>query len=224
MLFVDLKRCFVSISKDQDADLKIGLAWGRKIAGWLQWSDLLEHRRIVLLAEASSGKTEEFRHQAEILTAQGKAAFFVRVEDLADDGLEAALDPTAVDALKHWRDIRTDEDGWFFLDSVDEARLNYKSLEKALRCFARELQLGMERAHVYVSCRVSDWKGGEDRAAIDRLLPVWKKPVLAEPQDIDAALLDPLFNDKRGGGRPIEKEEPYSGPHFPDNSLRWCLR
>src|SRR5689334_4618840 len=133
MLFIDLKRSFVAISKGEEANLDIGRTWGRKIAGWLDWSDLLEYRRVVLLAEASSGKTEEFRHQAETLISQGKAAFFVRIEDLADEGFEAALEPSAVDAFKHWRDISADDEGWFFLDSVDEARLNHKSLEKALR-------------------------------------------------------------------------------------------
>ena len=58
MHFVDLNRCFVPISKGEVADLEIGRTWGRKIAGWFDWSDILEHRRVVLLAEASSGKTE----------------------------------------------------------------------------------------------------------------------------------------------------------------------
>ncbi len=86
MRYVDLKRSFVLIGKDQEASLGLDSTWGRRIGGWLSWHDLLEHRRVVLLAEASSGKTEEFRHQAASLVNQDKAAFFVRIEDLADDG------------------------------------------------------------------------------------------------------------------------------------------
>lgn len=207
MLFVDLKRNFVTIGKDEEANLDIGQTWGHKTAGWLNWSDLLDHRRVVLLAEASSGKTEEFRNQAQTLVVQGKAAFFVRIEDLADDGFEAALEPSVVDAFKHWCDDHADEKGWFFLDSVDEARLNHKSLEKALRCFARELHRGVERAHVYISCRVSDWKCCEDRAVVERLLPVWEKAAQPEYLDEDAALLDPIFDKKHGANRAYTSNE-----------------
>lgn len=197
MDFVDLKRSFVLIRKDEEANLEIGRIWGRKIANWIDWPDLLEHRRVVLLAEALSGKTEEFRHQVATLSDNGKAAFFVRIEDLADDGFEAALDPSAVKGFKLWRNGHADEEGWFFLDSIDEARLNHKSLEKALRRFAREIDTGIERAYVYISCRVSDWKGHEDQRAIEKLLPVWKKPTPPALLDKDEALLDPIFKKSR---------------------------
>src|SRR2546430_10304727 len=138
-----------------------------------------------------SGKTEEFRHQAQALAARGKTAFFVRIEDLADDGFEAALEPSAIQAYEYWRKTGSAEEGWFFLDSVDEARLNHKSFEKALRRFACELGEGLERARVYVSCRMSDWKGQEDRTACERLLPVWEKPGPPVLEDEDSALLNP---------------------------------
>lgn len=209
MHFVDLNRSFALIEKDQEANLDIGRIWGRRIANWFEWPDLLEHRRVVLLAEASSGKTEEFRHQADAFAARGQAAFFVRIEDLADDGFEGALELQTVQAFKRWRDSGADEEGWFFLDSVDEARLNHKSLEKALRHFMCELGRGLERARVYVSCRVSDWKGWEDRTAVERLLPVWEKPA-APPalENDDAALLTPIFKDQHETGHPIAAKEP----------------
>ena len=209
MHFVDLKRCLVPIGKDQETNLDIGRIWGRRFANWLDWSDLLEHRRVVLLAEALSGKTEEFRHQAEALIAQGKAAFFVRIEDLADDGFEAALDRLASQAFEHWRDGRASEEAYFFLDSVDEARLNHKSLEKALRRFARELDPGLERAYIYVSCRVSDWKGSDDRAAVERLLPVRERPTPPRPENDESALLGPIFgaNSETRGARAAREPE-----------------
>jgi hypothetical protein len=49
---------------------------GRRYGGWLTWEGLLKYRRVVLLAEASSGKSEEFRAQTEKLKKEGKAAFF----------------------------------------------------------------------------------------------------------------------------------------------------
>jgi len=197
MGFVDLNRCFVVIGKDEEANLDVGRTWGRKSAGWLDWPDLLKCRRVVLLAEASSGKTEEFRHHAETLAAQGKAAFFVPIEELADDGFESALDRSAVSSFENWHSGNNEEDAWFFLDSVDEARLNHKSLGKALRKFAREIDKGLERAHVYISCRVTDWKGQEDRDAVERYLPIWKRPASPNLPNKDEALLAPIFNKQR---------------------------
>jgi hypothetical protein len=161
MAFIDLDRNFVPLSKDQDPSLDIGRFWGGRHGGWLNWEELLRRRRVVLLAEAASGKTEEFLHQCEALQASGKPAFFLRIEDLADQGTEAALDGASATLFESW--LSGSGEGWFFLDSVDEARLNRKSFATALRRFAKDIGTGLERAHVYVSCRVTDWKGADDR-------------------------------------------------------------
>lgn len=195
MSFVELNRCFVLIGKDQEPSLDIGRDWGRKVGGWLEWSDLREHQRVVLLAEASSGKSAEFRNQAARLSAEGHPAFCVRIEELADQGFKAALEPDAAKMFEQWR-TRTGK-GWFFLDSVDEARLNRKNFETALKRFARGLDPSLERARVFISCRVSDWKGREDRAAIQQLLPAWEQPVEKSPSDNKSSgLLDPIFKAK----------------------------
>ena len=102
MTFVDLDRSFIRIEKDEEPNLDFGREWGRKIGGWLQWGDLLDRQRVVLLAEASSGKTEEFRNKAAALCAEDKAAFFVAIEELADAGLEMAPGDEALFA--RWRD------------------------------------------------------------------------------------------------------------------------
>src|SRR4029079_14528398 len=123
MTFVELHRFFAPIKKDQEPSLNLGV-WGRKLGGWLDWNELLSDRRVVLLAEASSGKSEEFRNQQKKLSSQGKPAFFIRIEELADQGFEAALDPGSAEAFAKWRSGI--EQAHFFLDSVDEARLNRK--------------------------------------------------------------------------------------------------
>src|SRR5262245_28000684 len=157
MKFVDLGRYFAPILKDQEAMLGGVHDWGRKIGGWLNWTELLTKRRAVLLAEASSGKTEEFRHQKRRLTEEGKVAFFISIEDLAGYGLDASLGPDEAAAFVTWK-AGTPE-GFFFLDSVDEARLNRKSYDLALRRLARELDGHLGRTHLFISCRVSDWRG-----------------------------------------------------------------
>ncbi|WP_128971175.1 hypothetical protein [Bradyrhizobium tropiciagri] len=155
MDFVELDRYFISVAKDQEPSLDVGRAWGPRLGGWLSWGDLRRRRRVILLAEAASGKTEEFRHQCEALRALGKPAFFFRIEELADNGTETALDSDSVKLFEAW--LGDSREGWFFLDSIDEARLNRKSFETALKRFARDIGDGRERAHVYVSCRVTDW-------------------------------------------------------------------
>lgn len=218
MDFVDLKRSFVPVDKDREPNLDIGWAWGRKIGGWLDWNGLLQHRRVILLAEASSGKTQEFRSRATVLTAEGKPAFFVRVEDLADDGFEAALENSvAAKVFQEWRDQEGKAgaaDAWFFLDSVDEARLNNKSLDRALRRFARELDESVGRARVFVSCRVSDWKGADDRDAVMRLLPVHDRPAPPlVPDEPEAALLDPIFKERPRSREHLREKARHHDPN-----------
>ena len=90
--FVQLNRWFAPIKGDKEIDATIGRMWGPKYGGWLQWAQLLKQQRVVLLAEADSGKTEEFRETANLLFAEGKAAFFLTVEALVDGTVEDALE------------------------------------------------------------------------------------------------------------------------------------
>ncbi len=193
MEFLDLNRHFAPIDKDQEVRLDTGRVWGSKVAGWLDWPELLKRRRVVLLAEASCGKTEEFRHQQERLADEGHAAFFVRIEDLADHGLDVSLGRNEATALGAWK-VGSAE-GYFFLDSVDEARLNRKRFETALLRLARDLADHLGRTHFFISCRVSDWRGRSDRDAIARHLPV-PPPVPPPTPEPEVALLSPIFERK----------------------------
>jgi hypothetical protein len=71
MKFIDLNRHFMPLNKDQEPSPDIGRFWGARLGGWLNWEELRRHRRVILLAEASSGKTEEFRNQCDVLKAAG---------------------------------------------------------------------------------------------------------------------------------------------------------
>ena len=78
--FIPLERTFSKIILDPDAgdDSDLSAAPGR--SGVLQWSDLLSHHRVIVLSEAGSGKTAEIRNVARQLRAEGKSAFFLRIE------------------------------------------------------------------------------------------------------------------------------------------------
>jgi len=196
MNFVDLDRHFAPLAKDQEPTLELGRLWGSRLGGWLNWERLKRRRRVILLAEASSGKTEEFRNQCDVIRAAGSPAFFLRIEELADQGAETCLDSESAKQFETWLD--GSGEAWFFLDSVDEARLNRKSFDTALKRFARDVGEGLERAHVFVSCRVTDWKGPDDRATYARYLPGWKQPITPpeiKPDDF-SALLDPIFKQQ----------------------------
>lgn len=216
MTFVDLDRSFVRISKDKEPDFSIGSSWGRKLGSWLTWTELLDHRRVVLLAEASSGKTAEFRGRAEALRTEGRPGFFVAIEQLADVGLEAVLGPLEADLFQNWK--ASTQDAWFFLDSVDEARLNRKSFDLALKLFARELGVAaLGRAHVFVSCRASDWKDPDDRRSVENLLPFPQGVTAPDtPESPEEALLGPIFVRKARPAWPASSEPQ---PPRPDELL-----
>lgn len=200
--FAELDRCFIPIAKDQEPSLDVGRIWGRKIAGWLNRADLHKYRRVVLLAEALSGKTAELHKQRDRLTVEGRPAFCTRIEELADQGFVATLEPQAVTLFQQWRS--GSGEAVFFLDSVDEARLNCKNFETAFKRFAADLEGGLEGARIFISCRVMDWKGNEDRAHIERLLPA-PEPVQIPTQDDDAdPLLDPIFKKEN---RPADDDD-----------------
>jgi hypothetical protein len=58
--FVDLNRCFIPLAKDKEPDLDIGTGWGRRLGGWLNWSEVLADRHVVLLAEAQAARRKGF--------------------------------------------------------------------------------------------------------------------------------------------------------------------
>jgi len=194
MNYIELNRYFIPIKKDEELDDAYGWAWGRRLGGWLDWPQLLEKDRVILLAEAASGKTAEFRYIAQELVKQNKAAFFIAIEELADEGFEASLNPSETQEFDKWK--QGYEVAYLFLDSVDEARLNHKSFSKAIRRLTRSIHNDLGRSHIFISCRVTDWKGADDLVEIESLLPIPKQNENESIKDPDDALLEPIFSKK----------------------------
>lgn len=165
---VPLDREFSPVYKSEnEAESEESLsAWGHSKS--LTWDGMEEKFRCVILAEAGAGKTEELRHRASSLAGQGKAAFFLRIEDIEQD-FYTAFEIGAEPGFHAW--LQSTEEAWFFLDSVDEARLEHpRAFERALRRFARGIANGAHRAHIYISCRPYAWRPKEDRKLVDELL------------------------------------------------------
>src|SRR5271156_3823122 len=97
---------------DPDDVLRLG-----PIADQLNWGRISACRRVVIMAEAGSGKTAEMREQARLRKEAGQFAFYATVEDVGADGLENSLESEDRTRLVSWRDKST-ESAWFFIDSV----------------------------------------------------------------------------------------------------------
>ncbi len=187
---VKLNRSFSPVSKEiifdrDDYDLfnALGLAETKK------WDDLLSLYRVVILAEAGAGKTEEMKAVTERLRGEGKKAFFLRLEHLCSN-LETSFDVGSPEEFSGW--LSSGEPGWFFLDSVDEARLKgAHQFEEAIRKFAHQLGGNAERAHIYIASRVSEWRQKTDLAFIMDKLPLKEINILNEEQGRDIVKNNP---------------------------------
>jgi hypothetical protein len=166
----------------------------------MSWSDLLAMTRVVIPAEAGTGKTHELWETARRLQREGQGAFFCRIEDLATDGLENAFLEGNVEECRSW--LAGGNAAWFFLDSVDEARLaNPRYFERALRALARALDHATSRAHIFISARVSDWRATADRSLVKDVLPppTTRDKVGPQQQGWKTAALDETTEAKAEG-------------------------
>ncbi len=171
MPFIELDRRFRDLTAKELEDPEY-LAYlnEREFGSPVDWAQLRRHSRVLLLAEAGSGKTAEMQNQAARLTAEGRYAFFVALESLDREELGGLLSAEDEERLDQWMRLPA-EPGWFFLDAVDELKLTSGKLERALRRFARSIPGQLARARVVVSCRPNDWRGDVDMATMKSLLP-----------------------------------------------------
>ena len=86
MPFIQLNRQFVDWGDKDPAEAETRFLMGR-LNGSLDWSMLLEKHRVVILAEAGSGKSEELTARAELQRNVGSYAFSTTVQEVAREGL-----------------------------------------------------------------------------------------------------------------------------------------
>ena len=156
------------VRRDQREAIESFLS-GRPLLPGVAWDELLRLRRVVILAEAGTGKTEEFKLRTRTLLNEGQCAFFCRMESIAEGGdFREALSLEDEARFEEWRS--GDAVSYFFIDSVDEAKLRVPSVDAALCSLVRALGDAKGRAHVYLSSRASEWDAGRDFAGFrDRL-------------------------------------------------------
>lgn len=183
---VELHRVFRALPDNvasSDPDQVFELARAYKDA--VDWSTLLDRRCVVVLGEAGTGKTTEFQQQHDKLVSEGRHAFLVAIEELDNRELVATLDAVGQARYFQWQDDK--DDGFFFLDSLDEAKLKGGSLKNALKNWDRAVGTHHEASHLFVSCRVCDWLSDTDLTAF--------REVIRRPEkvpDAELELWDPL--------------------------------
>lgn len=203
MITVALDRRFYEWSEDVDAFTHSRYREAAGLSdGMLGWTDLLAKRRVVILAEAGSGKTEELIEQARLKTAAGKFAFYATVQDVGRDGLESAVRTSDRERLNAWRS--SSEPGWFFIDSIDEAKLDNIRLERSLRQIANGIVGGEGRAHIVLSGRHTDWEFARDARLLNEQLPLPLESVAAPVPPLDELIRRVLRHEKPPEPTPAE--------------------
>jgi hypothetical protein len=189
-VIIELNRRFVECRDDEKSDPDLVARFSRTEATW-GWDDLLNLRRVVFLAEAGSGKTTEMTRRAGQQLAAGHPSFYAALEDVARSGLEAATDRARLAA---W--IASEQDGWFFIDSVDEARHGGIKLRTALRAIAAGIAGAERRAHVVLSGRYTDWQFRQDLAQLNEELPIPVDQALPPPPTPDELVISTIHQER----------------------------
>jgi hypothetical protein len=172
MEFIELSRRFHDLTKSEleDPDRLAALAESSilKADGW---PELLQHPRVLILAEAGTGKTAEMREQVRRLQTDGKPAFFIPLELLSREQLTDLLSAAEEHAFHTWK-ASEQSIAWFFLDAADELKLTAGKLEQALGRLAKATDGLLHRVRVVISCRPSDWRPSSDLATVQARLPI----------------------------------------------------
>lgn len=171
MSYIELNRKFSQLSSNSNSQVtNSDYSLSMDSAGLLTWEDLLvKYNRCVVLAEAGAGKTEEFKQQAKKLENDDKFSFFIRIEDIDNDFIES-FEVGDRDCFEEWL-TSPEKKAWFFLDSVDEARLeDPRAFQKAINKFARKIQSASHRCHIYISSRPYSWRYQEDEDLLNSII------------------------------------------------------
>jgi len=200
--FIDLQRSFHELSKysgeSDDVDISRAFLVGEK----LFWPDLLKAFRLIILSEAGSGKTVEIRNAALRLRADGKSAFFLRLEHIPSD-FEDAFEVGTYAEFEEW--LSSGKEGWLLLDSVDEARLrNPGDFELAIRKLGRRINSAKDRTHVIITGRTTAWRPKTDLDNCKAHLPYTPATVVQtqEPSE-DAEIHETVISSERNEAPPM---------------------
>lgn len=167
--FVELQRTFHTLPAEFSDNDSSEIIPGSFLAKPLGWDTLIREYRLIILSEAGSGKTVEVNNIASTLRGEGKPSFFLRLENIAAD-FEDAFEVGSHKIFMEW--LASNDEGWLFLDSVDEARLRHPNdFELAIRKLGRIIGPSKDRTHIVITGRTSAWRPKTDLAYCTDKLP-----------------------------------------------------
>lgn len=193
--YIDLQRRFRDMTAAELEDSEFLASLNERTYGSeVGWSELLKHSRVILLAEAGAGKTIEMVEQTKRLVREGKFAFFVALESLDREPLGNVLSTAEEATFEAWKADRQ-ASAWFFLDAVDELKLTEGKLDRALLRLSKAIDNHLDRVHIIISCRPTDWRSSFDSVTVTNRLPVSPKREGAS-RSSDEVFIDALRRDQ----------------------------
>lgn len=181
-----IQRVFRDLSEADAVDFqRINSFVSLGMAGGVGWQELLQSKRVLIIAESGAGKSHECRQQQLLLWEAGEPAFFLELAALANTEPRKLLSPEEEDRFDAWLVSQSDI-ATFFLDSIDELKLTLGSFEQALRQLNRALGGQLGRARVVITTRPIPF----DQTVAKRWLPVPLRndPPLSAEQLADISL------------------------------------
>ena len=182
-MYIELQRTFRELLRNEEQGDNAGaLSPG---TSKLTLPDLLNEFRVIILSEAGSGKTEEIRESARRLRAEGKAAFFLRLEHVFFD-FDTAFEEGTLEEFEAW--LTSSEQGWVLLDSIDESRIRSpQDFAVAMRKVSARLATAKQRTHLLITGRTPAWRPKSDLDLCSLLFPVATWPTGAPDEDAGMA-------------------------------------
>ena len=175
-----LKRTFRELTDNEFNALGVGdypshLAW----PGGFDWDALCASPRVLIIAEAGTGKTFECRARHQALWQAGEPAFFLELAQLAQRPIDDQFDTDQLERFHRWCQSQA-EIATFFLDSIDELKLTQGSVRVALISLGKALQGHLARSRFVITTRPIQF----ELDLIRQYLPV---PEIVSPPPSDEA-------------------------------------
>ena len=204
MPYLDVDRCFMPFSNEEETELKYHYFSDGKPLGGFNWAELLEKRRIVILAEAGAGKTAEMLERSAKLSTSGHYSFYTTINELGRKPLRDCLITSKIQAeFDAWH--AGNDEAIIFADSLDEARLDGQNFQSALGNIEKAVGESLHRVTIVISSRVSDWRPVEDLNVFQNTLchGVPNEQAVTKNKSKDWILLNPVI--KNGGNGDEDK-------------------
>jgi hypothetical protein len=173
-----------------------------------RWHEIEGEHRVLVIADPGAGKTFEAKARARKIREKGRHAFFIRIEKI-DANFDQAFEVGTAEQFTTW--FNSNDEAWFFLDSVDEAQLETpRALESAVRIFGVKIHAALERARIFITSREDAWRALPDQTLIEQYLP-YGKPAPAKIDDDTEPHSDPTLKLFRLDGLAEDEIKLFAG-------------